>query len=45
MGSLSGVDEPWALMYPTSPGETWASARAFRMQRAAWLPSGLGAVM
>ena len=43
--SLSGVDEPCALMYPTSPGSECASPSANCIARAAWRPSGRGAVM
>jgi hypothetical protein len=43
--SLSGVDVPWALTWPTSPTATPASARASSMQEAAPAPPGDGAVM
>ena len=43
--SLSGVEVPWALMCPTSPGLIPASASASSMQATAPAPSGEGAVM
>ena len=43
--SLSGVEVPWALMWPTSAGVIPASARASSMQATAPAPSGAGAVM
>ena len=43
--SLSGVEVPWALMCPMSPGASPASARASSMHAAAPAPPGAGAVM
>lgn len=43
--SLSGVEVPCALTWPTSSGFAPASARASRTARRTWVPSGSGAVM
>jgi len=43
--SLSGVELPCAFTYPTSPALTPASSSARRIERAACVPSGRGAVM
>src|SRR5579862_7424610 len=39
------VDVAWALMYPTSPGAIWASARAAIIAELAPAPSGCDATM
>ena len=43
--SLSGVEVPWALMWPIWSGVTPASSMASVMQAAAPEPPGMGAVM
>ena len=43
--SLSGVEVPWALMWPICSGVTAASSMARIMQAAAPEPPGIGAVM